>query len=46
LLNNLIEVLNGPIDLLGAGVLFPTGRGDFLYQLRGFLNVRYDLLEQ
>src|ERR1022692_1381881 len=45
LLNDFLKLLQRFVDLLASGVLFLAGRGDFLHELRGLLNVGHQFIE-
>ena len=43
LLDDLVQLLNGLVDLFGPGILLRGGGGDFLDQIGGFLDIRDQL---
>ena len=45
LLDHLLQLLQGLVDLLGAGVLFLRGRGDLLHQLGRALDVGHQFFQ-
>ena len=45
MLHHLIQLGNGPVDLVGTGCLFLGSGTDFLDQLRGFVNIRQHLFQ-
>ena len=45
LLDDLVELLDRFVDLLGPGILFVAGSVDLAYQLRGLLDVGHDFGE-
>ncbi len=46
LLDHLIELLNGLVDLRGSNALFGTGRGNLAHQVSGFLNIGNQFRQQ
>ena len=45
LLDDLVELLDGGADLLGAGILLFAGSGDLLHQFGGALDIRHQVAE-